>query len=132
PDNVVIHEFAHKLDLYTGDADGIPAFAGRPELSPRRWRKILDQSFTRFCRALDAVEAEIPADVDPESDTAASWYGRLPLDPYAATDPAEFFAVSSEAFFVDPAPLAQALPDWYGLLVTYYRQDPLQRQNALA
>ena len=49
------------------------------------------------------------------------------MDAYAATDRAEFFAVSSEAFFVDPQPLAQALPDWYELLKLYYRQDPLRR-----
>jgi Mlc titration factor MtfA (ptsG expression regulator) len=132
PDNVVIHEFAHKLDLHTGDADGMPSLAGRPELSPRRWRAVLEQAFTDFCDALEAVEAAIPADVDPESDAAASWYGTLPLDPYAATDEAEFFAVSSEAFFVDPEPLAHALPDWYGLLATYYRQDPLERRHTLA
>lgn len=126
-DNVVIHEFAHKLDLHTGDADGVPSLAGRPELSPRRWRGVLGQAFARFCDALDAVEAAIPPDVDPESDAASAWYGTLPLDPYAATDPAEFFAVSSEAFFVDPGALAEALPDWYGLLATYYRQDPLRR-----
>lgn len=129
PDNVVIHEFAHKLDLNTGDADGVPALAGRADLSPRRWRAVLNEAFSQFCDALDAVEAAIPPDIDPESDAAAPWYGRLPLDPYAATDEAEFFAVSSEAFFVDPAPLARALPDWYALLAAYYRQDPLARQS---
>lgn len=131
PDNVVIHEFAHKLDLNTGDADGVPALAGRPELSVRRWRAVLDEAFSQFCDALDAVEASIPPDIDPESDAAAPWYGSLPLDPYAATDEAEFFAVSSEAFFVDPAPLAQALPDWYALLAAYYRQDPLARRKRM-
>lgn len=131
PDNVVIHEFAHKLDLNTGDADGVPALAGRPELSVRRWRAVLDEAFSQFCDALDAVEASIPPDVDPESDAAAPWYGSLPLDPYAATDEAEFFAVSSETFFVEPAPLAQALPDWYALLAAYYRQDPLARQQRI-
>jgi len=132
PDNVVIHEFAHKLDLHTGDADGMPSLAGHPELSPRRWRAVLDQAFLDFCTALDAVEAAIPADVDPESEAAAAWYDTLPLDPYAATDEAEFFAVSSEAFFVDPEALAHTLPDWYGLLVTYYRQDPLARRKTAA
>lgn len=131
-DNVVIHEFAHKLDLHTGEADGMPSLAGRAELSTRRWRRVLDHAFARFCHALDAVETAIPDHIDPESAAAAAWYGKLPLDPYAATDPAEFFAVSSEAFFVDPAPLAQALPDWYALLAVYYRQNPLLRQAAAA
>ncbi len=104
--NVVIHEFAHKLDLYAG---------------------VLDDAFDRFERALTLVEEAIPADVDPESQEGAAWFDTLPLDPYAATDKAEFFAVSSEAFFVDPAPLASALPEWYGLLALYYRQDTVLR-----
>ncbi|ARP91346.1 hypothetical protein CAL14_14495 [Bordetella genomosp. 9] len=125
--NVVIHEFAHKLDLAGGDADGMPNLAGRPDLQARLWRRVLDDSLARYTEALDAVEASIPADVDPEGPEADAWYGQLPLDPYAATDESEFFAVSSETFFVDPAPLAAALPEWYGLLRTYYRQDPLAR-----
>ncbi|MFA7669342.1 MAG: zinc-dependent peptidase, partial [Burkholderiaceae bacterium] len=84
-------------------------------------------SYLDFCTALEHVEAAIPADVDPESDAAARWFQTLALDPYAATDPAEFFAVSSETFFVNPAPLAGAYPDWYALLTQYYRQDPLLR-----
>jgi Mlc titration factor MtfA (ptsG expression regulator) len=127
PCNVVIHEFAHKLDLSGGDVDGMPSFAGRPELNPRLWRQVLDDSLDRFMEALDAVESAIPPDVDPEGPQADPWYSELPLDPYAATDEGEFFAVSSEAFFVDPEPLAAAFPAWYGLLRTYFRQDPLAR-----
>ena len=93
---------------------------------------MLDESFSRFNGALAAVEAAIPRDVDPESDEAAPWYKALPLDPYAATDEAEFFAVSSEAFFVHPEPLARLLPDWHGLLKQYYRQDPLRRLGGLS
>lgn len=125
--NVVIHEFAHKLDLSSGLADGMPDLGAHPGLSPRTWRRVLDDSLDRYIAALDAIEAAIPADIDPESEAADAWYSQLPLDPYAATDEAEFFAVSSEHFFVDPAPLAQALPEWYGLLQAYYRQDPLAR-----
>jgi Mlc titration factor MtfA (ptsG expression regulator) len=47
------------------------------------------------------------------------------MDPYAATDPAEFFAVASESFFVTPATLAAAYPGIYRLLSLYYRQNPL-------
>ncbi len=125
--NVVIHEFAHKLDLRSGYADGMPSLAAHPELKPQSWRRILDDSLDRFIAAVDAVEAAIPHDVDPESEAADAWYGQLPMDPYAATDEAEFFAVSSEHFFVDPYPLHEALPQWYGLLRAYYRQDPLER-----
>ncbi|MFA5487615.1 MAG: M90 family metallopeptidase [Candidimonas sp.] len=125
--NVVIHEFAHKLDLYAGEADGMPALGAHPELRPAHWRRVLRDSYERFDKALTEVEDAIPPHVDPESDEAAPWFDSLPLDPYAATDEAEFFAVSSEAFFVDPRPLAEALPEWYGLLSRYYRQDPLAR-----
>lgn len=126
--NVVIHEFAHKLDLYQGDADGIP-WLGRhaPVLTPGHWKRVLDFTYQDFCDSLEQVEAAIPADVDPESHAAAPWFQTLPLDPYAATDRAEFFAVSSEAFFVNPAPLAGAYPEWYGLLTQFYRQEPLLR-----
>ncbi|HUH86439.1 MAG TPA: M90 family metallopeptidase [Pusillimonas sp.] len=124
--NVVIHEFAHKLDLYAGAVDGVPSL-GAHDIDPRYWVRVLTDSFERFNQALDAIEDAIPPHVDPESEAGASWFGQLPLDPYAATDEAEFFAVSSEAFFVDPLPLSEALPEWYGLLVRYYRQDPLRR-----
>jgi Mlc titration factor MtfA (ptsG expression regulator) len=125
--NVVIHEFAHKLDLSGGEADGMPALGSHAELNARLWRRVLEESLDRYTDALQAVEDAIPPDVDPEGPEADHWYGQLPMDPYAATDEAEFFAVSSEAFFVAPAPLAQALPEWYGLLRAYYRQDPMAR-----
>ena len=124
--NVVIHEFAHKLDLQYGEADGMPWLGAHPDLKPSAWRTVIERSFDTFCTALDTVESAIPADVDPESEAADRWYARLPLDPYAATDLPEFFAVSSEAFFVGPRPLRAALPDWYDLLRRYYRQDPLR------
>lgn len=125
--NVVIHEFAHKLDLQSGEADGMPWLGRHPELQARHWRRVLEDSLGRFTDALEAVEAAIPSHIDPEGPEADAWYGELPLDPYAATDEAEFFAVSSEAFFVAPEPLGQALPEWYGLLRAYYRQDPHTR-----
>ncbi len=125
--NVVIHEFAHKLDLSTGFADGVPDLSAHPMIDNRNWRQVLDKSLDTFRDALDHIEACIPADVDPESPEADQWYDQLPLDPYAATDEAEFFAVSSEHFFADPQPMASLLPQWYALLAAYYRQDPLDR-----
>jgi Mlc titration factor MtfA (ptsG expression regulator) len=130
--NVVIHEFAHKLDLHAGSADGLPDLGRHPDLSPRLWMRVLESSFTRFEQLLEDVERDIPADIDPEGPEADAWYGRLPLDPYAATDLAEFFAVSAEAFFIDPEPLAQALPQWYAMLESYFRQDTLKRAKAMA
>ncbi len=129
--NVVIHEFAHKLDQRTGTADGMPGLRAHPDLDARHWHRILTACLDDFDRRLDAVERAIPPDVDPESDAATPWYDSLPLDPYAATDPAEFFAVSSEAFFVHPEPLARAWPLWYELLAKYYRQDPRLRMQGL-
>jgi len=130
--NVVIHEFAHKLDLQGGDADGMPSLHAHRDLSPRMWRRVLEASYDSFVQLLERTEASIPSDVDPEGPDADVYYAALPLDPYAATDEAEFFAVSSEHFFTDPAPLAAALPQWFALLEQYYRQDPLRRLAAHA
>src|SRR5690606_35170992 len=118
------------LDLYGGDADGMPILDAHPQLKRRQWRHVLASTFERFEQMVTEVEDAIPRHVDPETEEADPWYGPLPLYPYAATDTAEFFAVSSEAFFVDPWPLAQAFPEWYGLLQAYYRQDPLRRLTA--
>ncbi|VCU72278.1 Protein MtfA [Pigmentiphaga humi] len=123
--NVVVHEFAHKLDLQYGQADGMPSLHAHPDIKPRLWRTVLERSFDALVDQLERIEAAIPPDIDPESEAADAWYAQLPLDPYAATDEAEFFAVSSEAFFVHPAPLQAAMPEWYGLLARYYRQDPM-------
>jgi len=128
--NVVIHEFAHKLDLHGGDADGMPSLHAHRELSPRLWRRVLEASYDSFVQMLERTESSIPSDVDPEGPDADVYYAALPLDPYAATDEAEFFAVSSEHFFTDPEPLAAALPQWFALLEQYYRQEPLRRLAA--
>ena len=125
--NVVIHEFAHKLDMANGAVDGMPAFsrAWHRDLDPTRWQAVLDASFGDFVERLDAVERAIPRHVDPESARADRYYDALPLDAYAATDGGEFFSVSSEAFFVAPGRLVEAYPDWYALLRAFYRQDPM-------
>jgi hypothetical protein len=130
--NVVIHEFTHKLDMANGDADGLPPFDRRRHagLSPTHWRRVLDDAFERLNAELDLIEAEIPADVDPDSPAADAYYANLPLDPYAATNPGEFFAVSSESFFVAPQRLRDAFPDWYALLASYFLQDPLAGSDA--
>lgn len=122
PTNVTIHEFVHKLDMADGEPDGIPPL---PATRRRRWREALENAYDAFCDELDRIERAIPRHVDPESAAADRWYARLPLDPYAATDPAEFFAVSGETFFVAPQALADAFPDWYRELAAFFRQDPL-------
>lgn len=117
PYNVVIHEFAHKLDLADGVADGCPPLARR-ELE--QWRASLDAAYDRFCALLDETESAIPPDVDPESEAADRWWSQLPLDAYAATDPAEFFAVASEAWFVSRASFEAAFPDFAAQLRRLY------------
>jgi hypothetical protein len=101
--NVVIHEFAHKLDMGNGEVDGLPALPAG--MSVADWDAAFAPAFDDFCRRVDAGE-----------DTA--------LDPYAAEHPSEFFAVMSEAFFETPQLLRAEYPAVYAQLARYYRQDP--------
>lgn len=127
--SVVIHEFVHKLDMLDGVADGCPPLARElhPDLDGRAWRTLLADTFERFLSELDMIESELPDGVDPDSAEADRFYAHLPFDPYAAQDEAEFFAVTSEAFFVEPASLQDAFPEWYALLAAFFRQDPIAR-----
>lgn len=105
--NVVIHEFAHKLDMLNGEADGLPPLhAG---MSEDKWLNTLDTAFDDFCHRIDAGEETV-------------------LDPYAAEHPAEFFAVCSESFFTDPRSLRASFPLFYRQLALFYRQDLLESQ----
>ncbi len=104
--NVVIHEFAHKIDMLHGDADGYPA--PHPGMDPERWHRVLAEGYERLCQQVDAGE-----------ETA--------FDEYAAEHPAEYFAVMSEAFFTDPILLRDELPELYAELALFYRQDPAAR-----
>lgn len=107
--NVVIHEFVHKLDMRNGEPCGQPPLhAG---MSRAEW-----------ARDFSAAFAAINAQLDAGQETA--------LDPYAAEHPAEFFAVASEAFFVDPARLYGAYPAVYRHLERFYRQTPLTQDGA--
>jgi Mlc titration factor MtfA (ptsG expression regulator) len=111
--NVVIHEFAHVLDMANGQADGVPPLpAGLPA---REWQAVLSQTYDAFAAQVQAWEA-LP---DEQADEL-----ELPLDPYGAQAPEEFFAVASEAFFVNPWQFQADFPALQALLVRYYRQDP--------
>jgi MtfA peptidase len=101
--NVVIHEFAHVLDMRDGVADGIPPLPDRA--ARERWAATLQEHYDAHC-------AEVDADVESL------------LDPYGAEAPDEFFAVASEAFFVAPQDLRAEQPALYELLAGFYRQDP--------
>jgi hypothetical protein len=125
--SVVIHEFVHKIDQLNGEANGTPPFSPKlhPALSPLEWTRVLDDAFDRIVAELELIESEFPSHLDPDSPEADHFYRHLPFDAYAVQDEAEFFAVSAEAFFVDPARLQRALPDWYAQLALFFRQDPL-------
>lgn len=127
--NVVIHEFTHKLDMLNGEADGMPPFDRElhADIDVGTWRATLEDAFERLNAEIDLIIEEMPADIDPDSVDADSHFAHLPLDPYAGQDEGEFFAVSSEQFFVNPVRLQQAFPDWYVQLVLFFRQDPLAR-----
>jgi Mlc titration factor MtfA (ptsG expression regulator) len=131
--NVVIHEFAHKIDMSDGAANGCPPFlaAFHAQIDARFWQQVFSAAYDDFVRRVDALDQQLPEDFDADDAVHASLYenllAALPLDPYAAEHPAEFFAVASEAFFVLPEPLAAGYPEVYQLLGRYYRQDPLGR-----
>jgi Mlc titration factor MtfA (ptsG expression regulator) len=101
--NLVFHEFAHQLDMLNGDFDGTPDLPTR-ELRDR-WAKVMDLEYRRLRRA-DRRHRETL------------------LDPYGATNPAEFFAVTTECFFDAPQAMRDEYPELYELFRDYYRQDP--------
>lgn len=130
--NVVIHEFAHKIDMGNGGANGCPPFlaAYHQGIDPAAWQRTFSFAYQDFVESVDDLEARLPADFNDANPAHAALYDELcaalPLDPYAAQHPAEFFAVASEAFFVLPQPLADVYPDVYRLLALYYQQNPLR------
>jgi hypothetical protein len=108
--NVVLHEFAHKLDMLNGDANGYPPL--HRGMDAAAWAREFGSAYDDLCARVDAGE-----------DTA--------IDPYATYDPAEFFAVLSESFFETPHVLLAEYPAVYAQLRQFYRQHPLARlENA--
>lgn len=101
--NLVLHEFAHQLDYENDAADGAPALSSRDQ--QLAWREVMRTEFASL-RAAD--ETGIPT----------------LLDTYGATSPAEFFAVSTEAFFERPCALRAHHPKLYAELENYFQQDP--------
>jgi MtfA peptidase len=101
--NVVIHEFAHQLDQERGHANGTPWLGRRDAYA--RWAAVLSAEFS----ALQTRVAQGLAGL---------------IDPYAATNAAEFFAVVSEHFFEQAPDLASQHPALYGEFSRYYGVDP--------
>jgi Mlc titration factor MtfA (ptsG expression regulator) len=110
--NLVIHELAHKLDMLNGDANGLPPLHG--DMKVTEWASVMQAAFDDLNHQLDA---------HPDAETA--------IDRYAAEDPAEFFAVTSEYFFSAPDLLHDAYPAVYRQLQAFYRQDTLARLQTL-
>jgi len=108
--NLVIHEFAHKLDMRNGEANGCPPLPA--SMPPHVWQKTLVAAYEHFRARVDGGE-------DTE------------IDPYAGESPAEFFAVLSEVFFVDPTLLLHEYPKVYEQFRGFYRQDPAARTELL-
>ncbi len=104
--NVVIHEFAHKLDMLNGEPNGFPPL--HEDMSREAWMRDFSAAYQDFCVRVDRGEG-----------TA--------VDPYAAESPAEFFAVLSEVFFETPQVLKRSYSEVYRQLSRFYRQDPALR-----
>lgn len=101
--NVVIHEFAHVIDMQDGLPNGIPPLPDRTARD--QWAQVLNEEYKSFCARIDDGEDTL-------------------LDPYAAEAIEEFFAVSCEAFFVAPASFGEEHPRFQRLLRDFFRQDP--------
>lgn len=106
--NVVLHEFAHQLDSASGSGNGAPALRSN---SYQVWSRVFTENFEDLrWRALHRQETV--------------------LDSYGATNPAEFFAVATEAFFEKPNQLAEHRPELFKELSQYYRLDPRGWQHS--
>lgn len=101
--NVVLHEFAHQLDFEDYSTDGAPALATRAEYLA--WARVMSSEFKALRVAEEAGAPTV-------------------LDTYGATNPAEFFAVATEAFFERPSLLRARHPELYAELGRFFRQDP--------
>ena len=106
--NVILHEFAHKLDMLNGNANGMPPL--HANMQREQWTL-----------SLSAAYADLYHTIERHSHTS--------IDPYAAESPAEFFAVISELFFELPGRLQQLYPEVYRQMSLFYRQDPLARNR---
>jgi Mlc titration factor MtfA (ptsG expression regulator) len=102
-ENVVLHEFAHQLDFESGGVDGTPALDSRQQYAS--WARVLGAEYEALRKASDAGRPSV-------------------LDDYGGENPAEFFAVATEAFFERPVELRAKHAALYEELRAFYQQDP--------
>lgn len=103
--NVIFHEFAHQLDQEDGSADGTPIFENRSKYIT--WARILSREYESLQKRVKSGSASV-------------------IDTYGATNPAEFFAVITEAFFENPKTLKTKHPELYKELSNYYNLNPVE------
>lgn len=101
--NVVIHEFAHKLDEQSGDMNGLPVL--REDAHYAEWAEVLNEEFEAL------------------KDRARRGTNKV-MDAYGTVSPPEFFAVASESFFEKPVQMKKRIPELYAQLKTFYNVDP--------
>ena len=104
--NVVVHEFAHKLDGLNGSTNGMPPL--HRGMSREKWAEELSGAYDALCLQVAAGESPF-------------------IDPYAATSPAEFFAVASEYFFTAPGVLEKCCPGVHEQLALFYQPQKPSR-----
>ena len=109
--NVVMHEFAHQLDQIDGAADGAPTLGQGEERGQRR--QLYRSWALVFSRDFEGLQKK------------AAKGKRTVIDHYGATNPAEFFATATEAFFEKPRQLKKKRPELYEELRAYYKQNPV-------
>ena len=102
--NVILHEFAHKLDMLNGAANGMPPL--HADMSRPAWTEALSSAYANLYHKLQR-------------------HHKTAIDPYAIETPAEFFAVLTETFFEQPQYLFQEYPKVYEMFTQFYLQDPL-------
>lgn len=101
--NVVLHEFAHKIDMRDGSADGAPYLENAAQIET--WSRVMSAEYQALVAGMQAGERGI-------------------LNPYGATNAAEFFAVATESFFENAPALLELHPELYAVLRDFYHQDP--------
>ena len=100
--NVVLHEFGHQLDQESGAANGAP-----PLKTYHTWAAVMGHDFKELCEKVEENKKDV-------------------IDPYGATNPAEFFAVATETFFEKPEKLKKEHPEMFQQLLKFYKVNPLE------